>query len=129
MKPISPARGRRLVKFRNCFCGKQAEKFYDGQFLCGRHFEADRARYRQDPKETAANIKACNARCEKDRYARLKEAGLCVTCGKLPAYFGCLRCEKCQEKRRAIHYASRGKKLGGIHPWKASTIIHFAEKP
>jgi hypothetical protein len=52
--PITPARGRRLVPFRNCFCGVQAVKFYDGQFLCLRHFEADRARYLQDPKETAA---------------------------------------------------------------------------
>ncbi|MCV6900658.1 hypothetical protein OE165_26845, partial [Escherichia coli] len=46
----------------------------------------------QDPKVTEANIKECNARCEKDRYARLKAAGLCVTCGKAPNYFGCLRC-------------------------------------
>ena len=115
---ISQSTGRRLAKFRNCFCGKQAAKYYDGQFLCRRHFEADRARYLQDPKVTAANIKECNARCERERYARLKAAGLCVTCGKRPNYFGCLRCMECQEKRRKLHYASRGKKVGGIHPWR-----------
>lgn len=129
MKPpiITPARGRRLVKFRNCFCGVQAEKFYDGQFLCGKHFDADRARYRQDPTVTAANIRECNARCERERYARLVAAGLCVTCGKLPSYFGCKRCEPCQEKRRKAHYASRGKLIGGEHPFKAANRIFFTK--
>jgi hypothetical protein len=122
---ISPSRGRRLVRFRNCFCGVQSIKFYDGQFLCQRHFESDRARYRQDPKVTEANIKECNARCEKERYARLKASGQCVTCGQRPNYFGCLRCEECQEKRRKLHYASRGKKLEGPHPWKIANQIFF----
>ena len=125
---ITPARGRRLVPFRNCFCGVQAAKFYDGQFLCLRHFEADRARYRQDPKETAANIRECNARCERERYARLEAAGLCVTCGKRPNYDGCKRCVECQEKRRKLHYASRGKLIGGEHPFKSANRIFFAEK-
>jgi len=115
------------VKFRNCFCGVQAAKFYDGQFLCVKHYEADRARYRQDPAVTAANIRECNARCERERYARLEAAGLCVTCGKLPSYFGCKRCEPCQEKRRKSHYASRGKLIGGVHPWRAANIAHFAQ--
>ena len=125
---ITPARGRRLVPFRNCFCGVQAVKFYDGQFLCQRHFEADRARYLQDPKVTAANIRECNARCERERYARLEAAGLCVTCGKRPNYEGCKRCVECQEKRRKLHYASRGKLIGGEHPFKAANRIFFAEK-
>jgi len=124
---IKPARGRRLVRFRNCFCGVQAVKFYDGQFLCQRHFEADRARYLQDPKVTAENIRECNARCEKERYARLKEAGLCVTCGKRPNYVGCLRCEECQEKRRKLHYASRIK-LCQVHPWKQANQMMFSTK-
>jgi hypothetical protein len=119
---ITPARGRRLVRFRNCFCGVQAVKFYDGQFLCLRHFEADRARYRQDPKVTEENIKACNARCEKERYARLKADGLCVTCGKRPNYDGCVRCHECQAKRRAY----RGKLVGGEHQWKAANRIFYA---
>ena len=123
---ITKARGKRLVKFRNCFCGVQAAKFYDGQFLCQRHFESDRARYLQDPTVTAANIKECNARCEKDRYARLKAAGLCVTCGKLPSYFGCLRCSQCQEKRRKLHYASRGARLDGPHHWKIANQVFFS---
>ena len=126
--PNTPARGRRLVPFRNCFCGVQSVKFYDGQFLCLRHFEADRARYLQDPKVTAANIRECNARCERERYARLEADGLCVTCGKRPNYHGCKRCVECQDKRRASHYASRGKLVGGIHPFRAANIIHFAEK-
>lgn len=126
---ITPARGRRLVPFRNCFCGVQAAKFMDGSFLCLKHWEMDRARYLQDPKVTEANIKECNARCEKDRYARLKAAGLCVTCGKAPNYFGCLRCESCQEKRRKLHYASRGKLIGGVHAWKIATQIFFTSKP
>lgn len=124
---ISPARGRRLVRYRNCFCGVQAVKFYDGQFLCQRHFESDRARYLQDPKVTEANIKECNARCEKERYARLKAAGQCVTCGQRPNYFGCLRCEQCQEKRRKLQYASRGKLRGGVHPWKIANQIFFSQ--
>lgn len=124
---ITPKRGRRLVRFRNCFCGAQAVKFYDGQFLCQRHFEADRARYRQDPAVTAANIRECNARCEKERYAALKAAGLCVTCGKRPYYTGCIRCVECQEKRRKLHYASRGKLIGGTHPWKNANEILFSK--
>ncbi len=124
---ISPARGRRLVKFRNCFCGKQAEKFMDGMFLCLRHWEADKARLIQDPRVTQENIRRCNARCEKERYQRLKEAGLCVTCGKRPNYFGCIRCEICQEKRRTINYASRLKPYE-IHPWKQANKMLFAKK-
>jgi hypothetical protein len=99
----------------------------DGMFLCLRHWEADRARLRQDPKETAANIRECNARCEKERYARLKAAGLCVTCGKRPNYEGCARCVECQEKRRKLHYASRGKLIGGEHPWKIANQIFFSK--
>ena len=124
---MSPARGRRLVRFRNCFCGVQATKFMDGSFLCLKHWEMDRARMLQDPKVTAANIKACNARCEKDRYAKLKAAGLCVTCGKRPSYEGCARCVECQEKRRKIHYASRGKLIGGEHPWEIANQIFFSK--
>jgi hypothetical protein len=99
----------------------------DGMFLCQRHWEADKARLRQDPKVTEANIKACNARCEKDRYERLKAAGLCVTCGKRPNYEGCARCVECQEKRRKLHYASRGKLIGGEHPWKIANQIFFSK--
>ena len=121
---ITPARGRRLVRFRNCFCGAQAVKFYDQQFLCLRHYEADRSRYLQDPKVTAENIRKCNARCERERYARLEAAGLCVTCGKRPNYEGCKRCHECQAKRRAY----RGKLVGGEHQWKTANRIFFAEK-
>ena len=126
---ITHARGRRLVKFRNCFCGVQAVKFMDGSFLCRKHWEADRARNLQPPEVTAANIKECNARCEKDRYARLKAAGKCVTCGKRPNYAGCLRCEECQEKRRKLHYASRGKLIGGEHPWRVADRNFFQTRP
>jgi hypothetical protein len=124
---ITPARGRRLVRFRNCFCGAQAEKFMDGSFLCLKHWEMDRARTLQDPKVTAANIKESNARSEKNRYAKLKAAGLCVTCGKRPNYEGCCRCVECQEKRRKLHYASRGKLIGGEHPWKIANQIFFSK--
>ena len=126
MESMTQSRGRRLVRFRNCFCGVQAAKFYDGQFLCQRHFDADRARYRQAPEVTAANIKECNARSERERYAKLKAAGLCVTCGKRPNYFGCLRCESCQDKRRAYHHAYRGKLIGGVHPFKTDNQILFS---
>jgi len=102
-------------------------KFYDRQFLCLRHFEADRRRYLQDPTVTVANIKECNARCERERSARLKAAGLCVTCGKRPNYEGCCRCLECQEKRRKLHYASRGKLRGGVHPWKIANQIFFSQ--
>ena len=118
---ITPARGRRLVRFRNCFCGVQAVKFYDQQFLCQRHFEADRSRYLQDPKVTEANIKECNARCERERSARLKAAGLCVTCGKREANPNATRCEVCQAKRRALQASYRIKSDALIHPWKAWT--------
>jgi len=122
---ITQSRGRRLVKFRNCFCGVQAAKFMAGSFLCLKHWEMDRARTLQDPKVTEANIKESNARSEKNRYAKLKAAGLCVTCGNRPNYFGCLRCETCQEKRRKLHYASRGKKLDGPHPWRMANNFLF----
>ena len=124
---ISPSRGRRLVRFRNCFCGVKAAKFMDGSFLCLKHWEMDRARTLQDPKVTAANIKESNARSEKNRYAKLKAAGLCVTCGKSPNYEGCCRCVECQEKRRKLHYASRGKLRGGVHPWKIANQIFFSQ--
>jgi hypothetical protein len=117
---ISQARGRRLAKFRNCFCGAQAAKFMDGMFLCRRHWEADKARLRQDPDITEANIRECNARCEKQRYSRLKAAGICVTCGSSPAYDGCIRCEKCQAKRRDLQASYRGQSDTPIHPWRAS---------
>ena len=126
---ITQSRGRRLVKFRNCFCGAQAVKFLSGSFLCRKHYELDRARNFQDPKVTDENIKACNSRCEKERYARLKATGMCVTCGKLPNYAGCLRCEPCQEKRRKLHYASRGKLIGGEHPWIVADRKLFQSKP
>lgn len=125
---MAPSTGRRLVKFRNCFCGQQAAKYYDGQFLCEKHFEADRTRYLQDPAVTAANIRESNARCEKARYERLKEAGLCVTCGKRESYFGCLRCETCQAKRRALNYASRGRRFDGPHPWNLANHVFFSKK-
>jgi len=88
----------------NCFCGQIANIKYRGQWLCDKHAAHDRAMFRaasiQDPWVTDQNIKACNARCEKDRYARLKAAGLCVTCGRLPASKSAVRCDVCQEKRR-----------------------------
>lgn len=36
----------------------------------------------------------------RERRARLKEAGLCVDCGKVPATDGMTRCEKCRKKKR-----------------------------
>lgn len=118
---ITPARGRRLVRFRNCFCGAQAVKFYDQQFLCQRHFEADRRRYLQDPAVTAANIRECNARCERERSARLKAAGLCVTCGKREANPQATRCEVCQAKRRKPKVTEQK----GRHLWKRWNDITF----
>ena len=118
---IKPARGRRLVPFRNCFCGVQAAKFYDGQFLCQRHFEADRCRYLQDPAVTVANIKECNARCERERSARLKAAGLCVTCGKREANPQATRCEVCQAKRRK----PKVENSKGRHSWKRHNDLTF----
>ena len=35
---------------------------------------------------------------------------------------------ECQEKRRKLHYASRGKLIGGEHPFKAANRIFFTEK-
>ena len=107
-------RNRGLVRFRNCFCGKQAERVLDGSFLCSRHYALDRARLFQDPAETARNIRESNLASEKRRYARLKSQGLCVTCGQSPATKTAVRCEPCQIKRREW----RGKKLTGPHPWK-----------
>ena len=129
MKTIKRTQGRNLIKFRNCFCGVQAEKFSHGSFLCLKHWQADRERSFQDPKVTEANIRESNARSEKNRYAKLKAAGLCVTCGKRPNYFGCIRCETCQAKRRELHYASRGRKLDGPHPWKIANDALFTPKP
>lgn len=118
---ILPARGRRLVPFRNCFCGVQAAKFYDGQFLCLRHFQADRSRYLQDPAVTAANIRECNARCETRRNERLKGLGLCVTCGKREANPQATRCEICQAKRRKPKVTEQK----GRHLWKRWNDLTF----
>ena len=122
---ITQARGRRLVKFRNCYCGLQAEKFMDGSFLCMKHWMIDRSRMFQDPAETAYNIKQCNARCERERSARLKAAGLCVTCGNRGANPNATRCEVCQAKRRALQATYRIKSTAPVHPWRAANDRFF----
>lgn len=122
---ISPARGRRLVPFRNCYCGQQSAKFMDGTFLCIKHWKMERARQFQDPEETAYNIRECNARCEKRRNARLKALGLCVTCGKREANPNATRCEVCQAKRRALQATYRIKSTAEIHPWRAANNRFF----
>lgn len=40
---------------------------------------------------------------KKTRYQRLKAAGLCVECGKLPAAENSVHCEKCREKHRTVN--------------------------
>lgn len=107
-------RNRKLIRFRNCFCGEPAEKVMDGSFLCLRHWALDRARQFQDPAETARNIRESNLASEKRRYARLKGEGMCVTCGNSSAMKTAVRCEPCQAKRRMW----RGIKLSGLHPWR-----------
>jgi hypothetical protein len=90
----------------------------DGMFLCLRHWEADRARLRQDPAITERNIRECNRACEKRRMDRLRAAGICVTCGKRDANPNATRCEPCQIKRRALQASYRGPKQSAIHPWR-----------
>lgn len=107
-------RNRKLIRFRNCFCGQQAERVLDGTFLCARHYGFERERLRQDPRETARNIRESNLASEKRRYARLKGEGMCVTCGNSSAMKTAVRCEPCQAKRRMW----RGIKLSGLHPWR-----------
>lgn len=34
---------------------------------------------------------------------------------------------ECQDKRRKLHYASRGKLIGGGHPWKIANQIFFSK--
>jgi hypothetical protein len=41
----------------------------------------------------------------KDRYNRLKAAGLCTTCGVLPATPTCIRCESCISKQKVYDLA------------------------
>jgi hypothetical protein len=113
------------VKFRNCYCGVQAAKFMDGSFFCVKHWRLERSRMFQDPTETAANIKECNARCERRRTERLKAAGLCVTCGKRDANLNATRCEVCQSKRRALQASYRIKSTAAIHPWRMANERFF----
>ena len=40
---------------------------------------------------------------KKTRYQRLKAAGLCVECGKLPAAENSVYCEKCREMHRTVN--------------------------
>jgi hypothetical protein len=107
-------RNRKFIRFRNCFCGTQAVRFRDGSFLCARHYQAERERCMQDPDITAENIRRSNAECEKRRVARLKNRGLCVTCGQRPANSGITRCEPCQAKRRKAKILAPGQ----AHPWE-----------
>ena len=44
-----------------------------------------------------------HARKQRERTARLKAAGLCVDCGKVPTQAGYMRCKACRERA----YASR----------------------
>ena len=43
----------------------------------------------------------------KTRYQRLKAAGLCVECGKLPAAENSVHCEKCREMHRTVNRVYR----------------------
>ena len=121
-------RARKLIRFRNCFCGQQAEHHLDGSFLCAKHFEMDRRRLFQDPSVTAENIRRSNIESERRRYGRLKAAGVCVTCAKAPSYTGCVRCHECQEKRRAVNARYKGRRLDPLpqHPWRAANKTLFA---
>jgi hypothetical protein len=123
-------RNRRLIPFRNYFCGKQATHHRDGGFFCLGHFQMERMREFQDPAVTAENIRQSNIESEKRRYARLKDAGICVTCGKAPSYFGCVSCESCQAKRREMKARSLGKPIrdGAMHPWQAANNRLFPMK-
>jgi hypothetical protein len=121
-------RNRNLVRFRNCYCGSQARHTRDGAFFCGRHYMMERMREFQDPQVTAENIRRSNLESEKRRYSRLKELGVCVTCAKAEAYFGCIRCHACQAKRRALNARSKGTAAPAlpIHPFKFSNNVLFA---
>ena len=61
--------------------------------------------------QSAEYFRKCNA----ERYARLKESGMCVTCGKNPSSPGRTRCETCAaENRLQSKYTVRRRKAMGL---------------
>jgi hypothetical protein len=76
---------------------------------------ADRAHYKRQGrcawcgKQPLASRRKC-ARClawnranQRTRYATLREAGLCVQCGKVEAVYPYVRCETCRAYMREYH--------------------------
>jgi len=55
------------------------------------------------------------------RTARLKEEGICVTCGQVPALDGMVRCKKCTWRS----YAS--KRLGSTKKWEQLRDLWLAQ--
>ena len=97
-------RARRLIRFRNCFCGKPATCFRFGNFYCDTHREAEKSRHQMTERESRESYlrskRAYSARIYRERKAQ----GLCI-CGK-PAMQGVVACEKCRRWQRKINTAN-----------------------
>lgn len=80
-------------------CGVRDAHTMSGRVLCEKCNEKARKKYRNSSEEKLAHMKECREM----RRIRLKEAGLCVRCGKRPASHGVTSCDLCAAKANAYY--------------------------
>ena len=101
-------RARRLIRFRNCFCGKPATCFRFGNFYCDTHREAEKSRHQMTEREARESYLRSKREYAARIYRERKAQGLCI-CGR-PAMQGVVACEKCRRWQGKINTAKQ--------PWR-----------
>lgn len=106
-------RARRLIRFRNCFCGKPATCFRFGNFYCDTHGENEKSRHQMSEREARESYLQSKREYSARIYRERKAQGLCI-CGR-PAMQGVVACEKCRRWQGKINAP---KQPSYNHPWK-----------
>ena len=106
-------RARKLIRFRNCHCGKPATCFRFGNFYCDTHREAEKSRHQMSEREARESYLQSKREYAARVYRERKEQGLCI-CGR-PAMQGVVACEKCRRWQGKINAP---KQPSCNHPWK-----------
>lgn len=106
-------RARKLIRFRNCHCGKPATCFRFGNFYCDIHREAEKARHQMTEREARESFLQSKREYAARIYWDRKAQGLCI-CGR-PAMQGVVACEKCRRWQGKINGP---KQPAATHPWR-----------
>lgn len=87
-------RCKRLIRFRNCFCGAKATETSGGTFYCPQHWSAEQDRMKKPKVWYEAHKQKLNA-----KRAWKRENGICRICNEkaVPSY---THCEKHLETNR-----------------------------